>query len=72
MVLSLCDPLPAWAWDWVWDWVTQGPPKRHAWVTLGVELNKWFCLQQKFKNRGWGWRTERAYRRHRRDRTTSP
>jgi hypothetical protein len=44
MVLSLCDPLPAW--DWVWDWVTQGarkghprvtqgPPKRHAWVTLG-------------------------------------
>src|SRR5579859_6037273 len=50
-----------WDWVWVWDWVTPGSPKRDPRVTqasrLGhpwVELNKWFCLQQKLEKAGWG------------------
>jgi hypothetical protein len=64
------DLQPSACWDWVWDWVwvsqgwpkghpraTQGPPKGHPRATQGPPLGrmaKVFCLQQKFKNDGWG------------------
>jgi len=54
-------PSAEWDWVWDWDWVTQGSRLGHAWATQAsrkghpwVELNKWFCLQQKLKNGGWG------------------
>jgi hypothetical protein len=54
-----CDPLPTW--DWVWDWVTQGSRKGLPRATQAprkgdprVDLRKWLCLQQRWKNAGWG------------------
>jgi hypothetical protein len=54
---SFCDPLPI----GFGFGIGFGSPKGHPWVTQAsrkglpsVEWYKWFCLQQKLKNGGWG------------------
>jgi hypothetical protein len=35
-------------------WVTPGPPKRHAWVTLGSNGGSGFVCNKRWKMPGWG------------------